>query len=136
MMSKLSKEDLESLRRILEFEKRIEEIPENERVPVTNPRLTENVTVGMNAKGEWFPVHDASGRILTEEQALRRVRAREALAPDEIEHLRKTFTEEKMRALVETINQLWANENRSDEEDELLAQFEAYYEALNAPARG
>lgn len=41
-----------------------------------------------------------------------------------------------MRALVETINQLWANENRSDEEDELLAQFEAYYEALNAPRSG
>lgn len=129
-MSKLSKEDLEALRRLREFSERVENVPEEERVPVTNPRMTEDLAVGMDDKGESFPVHDASGQVLSDEQARRRIAARDRLDPAEIEQLKQWSTGEKMRGLVETIDGLRRKQNRTDAEDELLAEFEAYYEAL------
>jgi hypothetical protein len=132
---KPSKEDLEALERMREFEKRIDEVPEHERVPITNPRLTDNIAIGMDEKGELYPLHDAFGRVITQEQALRRARARDELDPDEVARLRKTMSEEEVRQLVEQIDYLWQKERRSDEDDELAAKFEAYYLAMTVPRR-
>jgi hypothetical protein len=135
MTWKPSKEDLEAMERLRKFREDIEAVPEDERVPVTNPRLTENIAIGMDDKGELHPLHDAFGRVITQEQAQRRSRARNELDPEEVTRLRKTMTEDEVRQLVDQIDYLWQKENRTDEDDELAAKFEAYWLAMTVPRR-
>ena len=129
-MTKLSKEDEESLRRMREFEKRAEQVPENERVQTHNPRLDDDVAIGMNDKGDFFPVHDSSGREVSEAHLARREKARAKLDPEELKRLRANMSEAERDGLRQTIANLHANDHRTPEEDELLAEFEAYAEAV------
>jgi hypothetical protein len=132
-MSKTSDKNDEALRVLRRFHEESEAILADEKVPVTNPRQLENVAPGLDADGELFPLHDSSGRVITQEQAMRRVKARDNLDAAEIEQLRAKFTEKDLTALMENIEWLRQKDPRSDDEDELLARSEAYYEALTAP---
>jgi hypothetical protein len=134
-MAKLTDEDLRALERLKEFERQIEAVPESERVPVTNPRMTDNIAIGLDEHGEYRPHRDFFGRPITEEQVLRRIAARDNIDPAEIADLRERYTDEDMRGLLETIERLHQQEPLSETDDKLLAEFEAYYELLSVPAR-